>query len=139
MSSISTSDFRIQELAAGFSLGDLSEAERLEIKSFDPKIFQTMVERSEESAATAFLTFQETVPSEPMPAKLSSRLKNMANGFIADSKKSVAANTSTVGRSSMRISEMVAWLCVAASIAYVLFIPFPDKRNLNVRDRKSVV
>ncbi len=132
MSSVSTSDFRIQELAAGFSLGDLSEAERLEIKSVDPKIFQTMVERSEESAARAFLTFQKTVPSEPMPAELSSRLKSMVDGFIADSTTSVSANTSTVARSSMRIREIAAWLCVAASIAYVLFIPFPDKKNLNV-------
>lgn len=132
MSSVFPPDFRIQELAAGFSLGDLTETEWLEIKSFDPKNFQTMVERSEETAARAFLTYQGVVPSEQMPEGLSSRLQSMASGFIADSRTSDAAITSTVARSSMRVSEMVAWLCVAASIAYVLIIPFPVKRNLNV-------
>ena len=33
MSSVFPPDFRIQELAAGFSLGDLTDAEWLEIKS----------------------------------------------------------------------------------------------------------
>ena len=91
-----------------------------------------MVERSEETAARAFLTYQGVVPTEKMPVALTSRLKSMANGFIADSKTSNAAITSTVARSSMRRSEMVAWWCVAASIAYVLFIPFLGKGNLNV-------
>lgn len=151
MSSIETSNFRIQELAAGFSLGDLTEAESLEINSFAPKIFQAMAERSEESAARAFLTYQGAFPNEPLPAALSSRLKSMANGFIAESKSSngenvanVAnvANFATVAPSSMGVRELVAWLSMAASIALAMCIWLPGKSNMRVsmvKQRDSLI
>ena len=85
MSSVEPIDYRLQELAAGFSFGDLTEAEWTEMKSYDQETFQAMVERTDEAAAKAFLTFQGTVPIEPMPSELSSRLKRMANGYFAES------------------------------------------------------
>ena len=54
MSLVEPVDFRIQELAAGFLLGDVVEAELHEIKSYDQKIFQIMVERFDEAAACTF-------------------------------------------------------------------------------------
>lgn len=45
MSSMESNDYRIQELAAGYSLGDLTDPEWHEIQSYDRKIFQAMVER----------------------------------------------------------------------------------------------
>ena len=129
-------DMRIQELAAGFSLGDLSEAEMHEIKSYDPKIFQDMAERSEEAAARTFLTFQNTMPTEPMPTDLSDRLKKMACGFILDAEKSAVTNPIPVvtalpsNGTSSRVSlrEMTAWLCMAASIALALCVWLPTRR-----------
>ena len=135
-------DMRIQELAAGFSLGDLSEAEMHEIKSYDPKIFQDMIERSEDVAARTYLTFQNTVPSEPMPADLSDRLRKMANGFFLQSDESTARNpidvattllpnvaTSSVAPSKINPREIAAWLCMAASVAIALCVWLPTKRD----------
>ena len=131
-------DMRIQELAAGFSLGDLSEAEMHEIKSYDPKILQDMVERSEEAAARTFLTFQNTMPTEAMPADLSDRLKKMASGFILDAEKSVVASPINVvtpltpisAPSKVNLREIAAWLCMAASIAIALCVWIPTKRDV---------
>ena len=144
-------DFRLQELAAGVSLGDLTEAELHEIKSYDAKIFQAMVERSEEAAARTYLTFQGTVPTESMPKELTVRLKNMANGYFEESlaaKKLVteksAAETGVsaspklstvspvIGPSSMSLREIAAWLCVAASVAFALSISLPGKSTRSV-------
>ena len=150
MSLVEPVDFRIQELAAGFSLGDVTEAELHEIKSYDPKIFQVMVERSEEAAARTFLTFQGTVPVEPMPVELLSRLRKMAGGFFIDTatipnvvKVSTVApstvaqstvaqsavSTSTVATSWMGLREMTAWLSVAASIALLLSVWLPSRTD----------
>ncbi len=150
MSLVEPVDFRIQELAAGFSLGDVTEAELHEIKSYDPKIFQVMVERSEEAAARTFLTFQGTVPVEPMPVELLSRLRKMAGGFFIDTatipnvvKVSTiapstvaqstvaqsAVSTSTVAPSWMGLREMTAWLSVAASIALLLSVWLPSRTD----------
>ena len=150
MSLVEPVDFRIQELAAGFSLGDVTEAELHEIKSYDPKIFQVMVERSEEAAARTFLTFQGTVPVEPMPVELLSRLRKMAGGFFIDTatipnvvKVSTVApstvapstvaqsavSTSTVAPSWMGLREMTAWLSVAASIALLLSVWLPSRTD----------
>ena len=129
-------DMRIQELAAGFSLGDLSEAEMHEIKSYDPKILLDMIERSEDAAARTFLTFQNTMPTEAMPADLSERLKKMASGFILDAEKSavtnpipvVTASPSNVTSPRVNLREMTAWLCMAASIAFALCVWLPSRR-----------
>lgn len=129
-------DMRIQELAAGFSLGDLSEAEMHEIKSYDPKILQDMIERSEEAAARTFLTFQNTIPTEAMPADLTDRLKKMASGFILDAEKSAATNPipvttalpSNATSPKVNLREMTAWLCMAASIALALCVWLPARR-----------
>jgi Anti-sigma-K factor rskA len=134
--SIDSIDMRIQELAAGFSLGDLSEAEMHEIKSYDPKILQDMIERSEDAAARAFLTFQNTMPTEAIPADLSDRLKKMASGFILDAEKSAVTNPipvvtalpSNETSSSVNLREMTAWLCMAASIAIALCVWLPARR-----------
>ena len=132
MSSVETTDFRIQELAAGFSFGDLTEAEWNEMKSYDQVTFQAMVERTEEAAAKAFLTFQGTVPSEPMPVGLSDRLKRMASGYLDQAEKQDAARVSTIAPSSMGLREITAWLCMAASIAIALCIWLPGTRDRNV-------
>jgi len=129
-------DMRIQELAAGFSLGDLSEAEMHEIKSYDPKIFQDMVELSEDAAARTFLTFENTIPTEAMPSDLSDRLKKMASGFILDAEKSAVTNPIPVVTASpskeissrVNLREMSAWLCMAASIALALGVWLPARR-----------
>ena len=133
MSFVGPVDFRMQELAAGFSLGDVTEAELHEIKSYESKIFQAMVERFEEVAARTFLTFQETAPAEPMPEELSSRLKKMAQGF---NKKSAIPNVAKgsniappIAPSSIGLREIAAWLCVAASIALVLSVWIPSKSD----------
>ncbi len=145
MSMVEPVDFRMQELAAGFSLGDVIESELHEIKSYDQKIFQAMVERFEEAAARTFLTFQGTVPAEPMPAELSSRLKKMAQGFTeeavtpnATTMSPIAPSTlvpssiavSTTAPFSMGFREIAAWLCVAASIALVLSVWLPSTPKL---------
>ena len=130
MSFAESIDYRIQELAAGASLGDLTEAEMHEIKSYDTKIFQAMVERSEEAAARTFLTFQSAMPSEAMPVELRARLNHMANGFFSESPKvenQIAATSQaiTVAPSTMTLREIAAWFCVAASIALALGIWLP--------------
>ena len=129
MSSVETIDFRIQELAAGYSLGDLTEAEWHEIQSYDRKIFQAMVERSEEASARTFLTFQNTIPNESMPVELSSRLQKMASGFFVNETAPTVANAVTVAPSSMSVREISAWLCMAASIALALCIWLPSRRE----------
>lgn len=134
MSLVEPVDFRIQELAAGFSLGDVTEAELHEIKSYDPKIFQVMVERSEEAAARTFLTFQGTVPVEPMPVELLSRLRKMAGGFIDTATIPNVVKVSTVAPSTVATSwiglrEIAAWLSVAASIALLLSVWLPSKTD----------
>ena len=139
MSLSEPNDLRIQELAAGFSLGDVVEAELHEIKSYDQKMFQAMVERFEEAAARTFLTFQGTVPAEPMTAELSSRLKRMARGFMEEAaipnatKMSTTASSSiqplTIAPSTMGLREIAAWLCVAASIALVLSVWLPSETD----------
>ena len=146
MNTAESTDFRIQELAAGFSLGDLTEAELHEIKSYDQKIFQTMVERSEDAAARTFLTFQGSVPNESMPAELSIRLKNMAHGFISDSAglESLASRppmVSTIVPSTMGLREITAWLCMAASIAIALGVWLPGKREfaLGLQQRRDTL
>lgn len=141
MSLVEPVDIRIQELAAGFSLGDVTEAEFHEIKSYDQKIFQAMVERSEEAAARTFLTFQGTVPAGPLPAELSIRLKKMAQGFIEEaaipnsakvpSKAPPSISPSTIAPSSVGLREIAAWLCLAASIALVLSVWLPSKSDLS--------
>ena len=134
MNIVESSDFRIQELAAGVSLGDLSEAELHEIKSYDPKIFQAMVESSEEAAARTFLTFNATFRSESMPSELTVRLKNMAIGFFdetnimgADTSATpmLSAHSPQIAPSSMGLREITAWLCMAASIALALIMWLP--------------
>jgi len=135
MSSVENANFRIQELAAGASLGDLSQAELHEIKSYDPKIFQAMVERSEEAAARTFLTFQGTVPSESMPAELTVKLKNMACGFFDETtlieESTASSNPLTISPtnapSSIGLRELTAWLCMAASVALALWFWLPGK------------
>ncbi len=131
MSSVEPLEFRMQELAAGFSFGDLSEAEWNEMKSYDQETFQAMVERTEEAAAKAFLTFLGTMPSEPMPAELSSRLKRMASGYFAQVANE-DSNKVTIAPSSMGLREISAWLCMAASIALALLVWLPSKRDLSV-------
>ena len=131
MSSVEPLEFRMQELAAGFSLGDLTEAEWNEMKSYDQATFQAMVERTDEAAAKAFLTFQGTMPSEPMPAELSSRLKRMASGYFAQVEDRNSAKV-TIAPSSMGLREITAWLCMAASIALALSVWLPGKRDWNV-------
>ena len=141
MSLVEPVDIRIQELAAGYSLGDVVEAELHEIKSYDQKIFQAMVERFEEAAARTFLTFQGTVPTEPMPAELSSRLTKMARGFIEEAAIPNKAKMTTILPSSiapsttagfsMGLREIAAWLCVAASIAIVLSVWLPTETDLS--------
>ena len=129
MSSIEYTNSRLQELAAGYSLGDLSEAETQEIKSYDQKIFVAMVERSDEAAARAFLTFQGSVPSDAMPEELSQRLKHMAEGFLEKSidvgPAKVELAAFNVAPSSVGLREIVAWLCVAASVAIALCVWIP--------------
>ena len=132
MSSAEPVDYRIQELAAGYSLGDLTDAEGHEIQSYDRKIFQAMVERFDEASTRTFLTFQNTVPSEPMPAELSSRLQKMATGFFAEEPASLVASATTVAPSTMGLREISAWLCMAASIALALCVWLPDNRGLIV-------
>ena len=143
MSSIDPVDLRIQELAAGYALGDLSDAELLEIKSFDPKMFQVMTERSDETAARTFLTLQANTPTEPMPADLTTRLRNMANGFFvegpANSRSGDALVTKSVAPSTMSLREVTAWLCMAASIAAALCIWLPGKRELTVQQQRDVL
>ncbi len=133
MSSIENTNSRLQELAAGYSLGDLSEAETQEIKSYDQKIFVAMVERSDEAAARAFLTFQGSVPSDAMPEELSQRLKHMAEGFLEKSMDVGPAKVElaafNVAPSSVGFREIVAWLCVAASVAIALCIWIPGRRD----------
>lgn len=134
MSSIENTNSRLQELAAGYSLGDLSEAETQEIKSYDQKNFVAMVERSDEAAARAFLTFQGSVPSDAMPEELSQRLKNMAEGFLEKSMDvgpaKVELATFNVAPSSVGFREIVAWLCVAASVAIALCVWIPGRRDV---------
>ena len=132
MSSVEPLDFRMQELVAGFSLGDLTEAEWSEMKSYDQATFQAMVERTDEAAAKAFLTFQGAMPSEPMPAKLSSRLKRMASGYFAQAAHPDSSKVTTIASSSMGLREITAWLCMAASIALALSVWLPGKRDRNV-------
>lgn len=134
MSSIENTNSRLQELAAGYSLGDLSEAETQEIKSYDQKNFVAMVERSDEAAARAFLTFQGSVPSDAMPEELSQRLKNMAEGFLDKSMDvgpaKVELATYNVAPSTVGLREIVAWLCVAASVAIALCVWIPGRRDV---------
>ena len=134
MSSIENTNSRLQELAAGYSLGDLSEAETQEIKSYDQKNFVAMVERSDEAAARAFLTFQGSVPSDAMPEELSQRLKNMAEGFLEKSMDvgpaKVELATYNVAPSTVGLREIVAWLCVAASVAIALSVWIPGRRDV---------
>ncbi len=134
MSSIENTNSRLQELAAGYSLGDLSEAETQEIKSYDQKIFVAMVERSDEAAARTFLTFQSSVPSDAMPEELSQRLKNMAEGFLEKSMDvgppKVELATFNVAPSSVGFREIVAWLCMAASVAIALSVWIPGRRDV---------
>lgn len=143
MSLVEPVDFRMEELAAGFSLGDVTEAELHEIKSYDQKIFQAMIERSEEAAARTFLTFQGTLPAEPMPAELSSRLKKMAQGFLEDATIPTVVPSSmepsTTAPSSMSRREIAAWLCVAASIALVLSVWLPSKteRSASLQQKRD--
>ena len=131
MSSIEITNSRLQELAAGYSLGDLSEAETQEIKSYDQKIFVAMVERSDEAAARTFLTFQGSIPSDAMPEELSQRLKHMAQGFleksIDDGPAKVELATFNVAPSSVGFREIVAWLCMAASVAIALCVWIPGR------------
>ena len=129
MSSMESNDYRIQELAAGYSLGDLTDPEWHEIQSYDRKIFQAMVERFEDASARTFLTIQNTVPNESMPEELSSRLQKMATGFFAESTTPVAGKVTTVAPSAMGLREISAWLCMAASIALVLCVWLPGKRD----------
>ena len=133
MSSMENTNSRLQELAAGYSLGDLSEAETQEIKSYDQKIFVAMVERSDEAAARAFLTFQGSVPSDAMPEELSQRLKHMAEGFlekpIDGGPAKVELATFNVAPSSVGFREIVAWLCMAASVAIALCVWIPGRSN----------
>jgi len=131
MNPLESVDFRIQELAAGFSLGDVTEAELLEIKSYDQEIFQITAERSDETAARAFLTFQATVPTEPIPAELSARLKKMALGFFEEPPIPKVVLASNIAPSSMGLREITAWLCAAASIALALSIWLPGKAKLS--------
>jgi len=137
MSSIEPLEFRMQELAAGFSFGDLSEAEWNEMKSYDQETFQAMVERSDEAAAKAFLTFQGTMPSEAMTAELSSRLKRMANGYFEQASHQNSGKVTTIAPSSMGLREITAWLCMAASIALALSVWLPSKRDWNVSLQKQ--
>lgn len=134
MNSIENSNSRMQELAAGYSLGDLSEAETQEIKSYDQKIFVAMVERSEEAAARAFLTFQGSRSSDAMPEELSQRLKYMAEGFLDKSFEVAPAKvelpTFDVAPSSVGFREIVAWLCMAASVAIALCVWIPGRRDV---------
>ena len=144
MSSVESTDFRMQELAAGASLGDLTDAELHEINSYDTKTFQLMIERSEEAAARTFLTFQGVVPTESMPEELTARLKNMASGFFDELSKEkrgeeLTQKVSTMGPSIapslMGLREITAWLCTAASVALALSIWLPGK---NVRSLSAL-
>ncbi len=134
MNLIANSNSRMQELAAGYSLGDLSEAETQEIKSYDQKIFVAMVERSDEAAARAFLTFQGSPSSDAMPEELSQRLKHMAEGFLDKSSEVVPAKvelpTFDVAPSTVGFREIVAWLCMAASVAIALCVWIPGRRDV---------
>lgn len=158
-----SNDFRLQELAAGASLGDLSEAELHEIRSYDQKIFQAMVERSEEAAARTYLTFHGAVPTETMPRELTIRLKNMASGFFEDSvsESSISAGPTlssvataldrsspatgmsgpSIAPSSMSIREIAAWLCVAASVALALSISLPGTtvRSISLQQQRDTL
>jgi len=137
MSTADLSDMRFQELAAGFALGDLTEAEMQEIKSIDPSNFQSMAEKSEEAAARAFLTFQGSLGNEILPIGLANRLKSMAVGFLSDSELAYAPKPSAmVAPSAMSLREATAWLCMAASIALALCIWLP---NLGPSGKKIAV
>jgi anti-sigma-K factor RskA len=133
MSSMGEPDTRLQELAAGYAIGDLSDAELLEIKAYDEKSFGAMVERSEEAAANAFLTFQKTAPVEPIPTDLSLRLKNMAEGFSnkpTESDLLRVANPKLEHATYIRRREIAAWLCVAASVAFALMVWIPSRTSI---------
>jgi len=140
MKTIGDQDMRAQELAAGWVLGDLSEAELLEANSYDSSDFKKMVERTEEAASRAWLTFQEFQPNEAMPAGLSDRIRATSKGFLQQPTQSddspLATSQTTVSLSSDRfkigLRESFAWLCAAASIALTLFVVLPEKSNRTI-------
>lgn len=130
MKTIGEQDMRAQELAAGWVLGDLSEAELLEFKSYDSSDFNKMVERTEEAASRAWLTFQEFQPGEAMPAALTERIRATSKGFLQQPSLAAevvppAVTLATHGR-SVSWRESMAWLCAAAAIALTLFVVLPS-------------
>jgi len=132
MSTADLFEMRIQELAAGIALGDISEAESQELKSYDPTKLFAMVERSEIAAANAYLTFQNSTIAEPLPAELAFRLESMALGFLAESEKQKDAPELvplSLAPLSVGIREAIAWLCVAASIAIALCVWIPVRNG----------
>lgn len=146
MKTIEDHDMRAQELAAGWVLGDLSEAEMLEVRSYDMGEFKKMVERNEEAASRAWLTFQDRRPEEPMPDHLSERIRATSKGFLqqhpdqpvqADAVQSVVALPAA--STSVGLRESFAWLCAAASIAITLCFVLPSrtKRNLTANEQRS--
>jgi anti-sigma-K factor RskA len=141
MKTIGEQDMRAQELAAGWVLGDLSEAELLEVNSYDSSDFKKMVERTEEAASRAWLTFQEFQPSEAMPAALSERIRATSRGFllqpsIVGDVVHPSVTLATQGR-LVSVRESLAWLCAAAAIALTLCVVLPSNSKQIMTDSQQ--
>ena len=139
MNTLMTSDDRLRELAAGYAIGDLTNAEMLEITSFNQTEFNAMAEKMDEAATRAFLTFQRVLPAETMPDDLSLRLQSMAQGFLKKSASPLETEVSQesfdkviVAPSSLSGREIAAWLCVAASIALTLIAWLPGRGERDI-------
>ena len=145
MKTVGEQDVRAQELAAGWVLGDLSEAELLEFKSYDSSDFNKMVERTEESASRAWLTFQDFQPSEAMPAALTERIRATSKGFLQQPGSVTEAVQPTVELATQerRVSlrESLAWLCAAAAIVLTLCVVLPSnsKRIMTASQQREAL
>jgi hypothetical protein len=124
----------------------LTNAELLEITSFNQVEFYAMAEKFDEAAARAFLTYQRVVPAEPMPDDLSARLRSMAQGFLQQSNSESDNNRAlesfdkvVVAPALISMREIGAWLCVAASIALALiaWLPGTGERNISIVSKRD--
>jgi hypothetical protein len=137
---------RYEELAAAIALGDCTEAELFETRTFDQELFENMATQMEEVAAKAYLSFDRDLPHDEMPAALADRLRAMSCGYLGRSvggddpslavlpERSQLLREQTIAPElwtppSTRFREVLAWLCVAASIALALCVWLPDAKS----------
>jgi anti-sigma-K factor RskA len=118
---------RLEALAAGFALGDLSESEMNEWNRAKNSETERLGLRYDEVASRLFWSFQDR-RLEPMPADLTQRLKRMAADLSAP------LVTARNEESGMRPREILAWLAMAAGIAFAscAWLPNWDAKAIRI-------